>query len=560
MPFPTIICYCTLCAGRHLSIDSPVSPISASFHNADLSGPPPSPLAQIRSISPLTLVIPSPVRRRPTLPPRRRMSTLSISNDPYFPSAPISPYAHNSTAIERLSPVSPLELDPWSASTAYTTAPPSPALTVSELKPGDFPSPSSPYTSFPSTDVMVELPWVAGNFSMFGRQWVDADDTVNVFDVPSSRSVQSENEHECVSPGTKESGLWDGNMVWYDAPSSPITGSAPATRRPVLKKVPAPISLQAQTRVVCSHMSWSSSPAYTPGTCSTLLIPHTPMTARHNSMVLTSTPVPFSQFLRDCADTPVDYNPGFQTFGFSADSDSSDDSIEPSHEMPVSCPTSAAVVKFIPVRPTPVPSKSIPHRPARPSTISFPSNPSSPFCSQTTLPSFLPTPPIYYISGGSTQTLCWYTDTPEHRAQYKAIFGASVDEDEFAWIRYPVAGPASWWDFSEDDDEDDSDFEPDPFADFDGVVAHPNVPAEETDPFADFDGTDDCESIASSDYSGTTDCVFVAEQVDMRATRAIFIVGVGKIQSPKVVDEASVKEFVKDKEMASIAEVLSGFF
>lgn len=50
----------------------------------------------------------------------------------------------------------------------------------------------------------------------------------------------------------------------------------------------------------------------------------------------------------------------------------------------------------------------------------------------------------------------WTAVTPQTAAEYLAVFGISVFEDEFAWIRYPVSGPHDLCYYSDDEDDNDT--------------------------------------------------------------------------------------------------------
>ncbi|KAI5198598.1 hypothetical protein E4T39_06691 [Aureobasidium subglaciale] len=158
-------CSCRTCAGRNTRSGRSVSPLTLSFNRRISIDSPPSPHSPILSIS-SDFDLPSP--ESPYLIP---------TNVPLSPVSPISPLAS-------LCPTS-----------EYSTAPPSPALSITELTAGDFPSPATPITGLYVWDVCV-IPSVRADFSVFAPYWrVDAS---KPFSFP-SQVIKEEEISPCTS-------------------------------------------------------------------------------------------------------------------------------------------------------------------------------------------------------------------------------------------------------------------------------------------------------------------------------------------------------------------------
>jgi len=127
----------------------------------------------------------------------------------------------------------------------------------------------------------------------------------------------------------------------------------------------------------------------------------------------------------------------------------------------------------------------------------------------------------------------WTAVTPQTAAEYLAIFGISVFEDEFAWIRYPIPGPHDLCYSSDDEDDDDTagyDWDnnnptaldtSDPFGEVDGVFAlyADSVSSSYLSSFASDD--DEEWSFEADEYSGVEDSVGFA--VMAGAARAVYV-------------------------------------
>ncbi|KAH0155465.1 hypothetical protein KCU67_g8700, partial [Aureobasidium melanogenum] len=164
-----------------------------------------------------------------------------------------------------------------------------------------------------------------------------------------------------------------------------------------------------------------------------------------------------------------------------------------------------------------------------------------------------------------TRNVYWTSVTPQTAAEYLAIFGTSVFEDEFAWIRYPIPGP--------------HDLCPDPDSDDDAETAgydwdnHNPTAFDSTDPFGEVDdvfalyadsiSSSYLSSFASSsrswsfeadEYSGVEDSVGVV--VTAETARAAYI---SSFLGRSAV--AGVKEVcVEEREIGSLDLIIESIF
>ncbi|KAG9653763.1 hypothetical protein KCU64_g7670, partial [Aureobasidium melanogenum] len=205
-----IDCYCRLCAGRNVPSDSPVSPLSPSFHNHIGFDSPPSPLSPAFSFTSASLPLPSPV------------SPLLIGAEDWS-----------------LSPVSSFALEPFSPTDESSAAPTSPTLSIAELTSSGFPSPVILNTAF-TWDICV-IPTIPANFGVFAPTW--RDDTSHPFNMPATKL-----DDEAVSPTT----LPNGEKAVRSSPAPPPLPPRPVPRRP--KRSP----------LLTSKFSWGSTPTTSP--------------------------------------------------------------------------------------------------------------------------------------------------------------------------------------------------------------------------------------------------------------------------------------------------------
>jgi hypothetical protein len=159
-----------------------------------------------------------------------------------------------------------------------------------------------------------------------------------------------------------------------------------------------------------------------------------------------------------------------------------------------------------------------------------------------------------------TRNICWTSVNYQTAGEYLSIFGISVFEDPFAWIRYPIPGPHDLGYISGDDDDDDEsagydwdNHNPtagdifDPFSEVDDVLAL----------YCDSDSYSDDDSSFSFDvdeYSGVSDDVDIATTAEGLRARYVSSYLVESVVS-------TVKEVcVEDERIASLDLIISSIF
>ncbi|KAH0351693.1 hypothetical protein KCU83_g4063, partial [Aureobasidium melanogenum] len=479
-----IDCYCRLCAGRNVPSNSPVSPLSPSFHNHIGFDSPPSPLSPALSFTSTSLPLPSP------------MSPLLLGAEDWS-----------------LSPVSSFALEPPSPTDESSAALTSPTLSIAELTSSDFPSPIILNTAF-TWDVCV-IPTIPANFSVFAPIW--HDDAYHPFDSPATKL-----DDEAVSPTS----LPNGEKAVRSSPALP---SRPITRRP--KRSP----------LLTSKFSWGSTPT-------TSLSVASPDSFRFTGPIYT-----FETVAEE-----VKSRAGSLSF---ASSDSVSIHTLDAEELPLKFENKPWWENIPEVSPLPSPTLSV-H-----SFSGFSGVHGSP-----TVPgfTFAALSPAYSADVSSLtndidiRDFYWTAVTPQTAAEYLAIFGISVFEDEFAWIRYPIPGPHDLYPDSEDEDDDD-----DETAGYDWDNHNPTA-IDSTDPFSEVDDvfalyTDSisfsylssfasCRSWSFEVYPGVTDSGCVA--VTAETARASYI---SSFLSNSAI--SSIKEVcVEDREIGSLDLVISSMF
>jgi hypothetical protein len=176
--------------------------------------------------------------------------------------------------------------------------------------------------------------------------------------------------------------------------------------------------------------------------------------------------------------------------------------------------------------------------------------------------------PSPFIAAGSvdTRNVCWTSVNPQTAGEYLSIFGVSVFEDPFAWIRYPIPGPHDLGYFSDDDDDDDDEFAGydwnnhnptagdvfDPFSEFDDVLA---LYCDSEDVSFDYSSNDISSlSFDIDEYSGVIDDAGDAVTVEISRARYVSFFLVESIVS-------TVKEIcVEDERIASLDLIISSIF
>jgi hypothetical protein len=183
--------------------------------------------------------------------------------------------------------------------------------------------------------------------------------------------------------------------------------------------------------------------------------------------------------------------------------------------------------------------------------------------------SFCPSPlhsPSPFLNSRDTRNIYWTSINPQTAAEYLSIFGTSVFEDPFAWIRYPIPGPHDLGYFSEDDDDDDDEFAGydwdahnptaadffDPFSEVDDVLALYCDSSDEAD--NDYSDETSYLSFDADEYSGITENAGIADTAEMLRARFVESFAVG----PVVGDFKEV--CVEDVRVVSIDLVLSSIF
>jgi hypothetical protein len=183
--------------------------------------------------------------------------------------------------------------------------------------------------------------------------------------------------------------------------------------------------------------------------------------------------------------------------------------------------------------------------------------------------SFSPSPlhsPSSFLNSRDIRNIYWTSINPQTAAEYLSIFGSSVFEDPFAWIRYPIPGPHDLGYLSDDDDDDESagyDWDAhnptagdifDPSAEVDDVLA---LYCDDSDDVSDDDYSDDETSYLSYDadeYSGITENAGIADTAEILRARFVESYLIGPVVS-------AVKEVcVEDVRVGSIDLILSSIF
>ncbi|KAG9858522.1 hypothetical protein KCU98_g444, partial [Aureobasidium melanogenum] len=484
-----IDCYCRLCAGRNVPSDSPVSPLSPSFHNHIGFDSPPSPLSPTLSFTSDRLPLPSPV------------SPLLIAAEDWS-----------------LSPISPFALEPFSPTDDSSAAPTSPALSVAELSPRDFPSPATPLNTAFVWGLCI-IPPIPANFSVFAPIW--RDDLSHPFDTSRGEMTSS----EAISPTT----LPDGTKAISLSAVPPPLPPRPISRRP--KRSP----------LLTSKFSWGSTPTTSPSMSS-------PDSFRFTGPIYT-----FGTVAEE-----VKSRAGSLSF---ASSDSVSIHTLGVEELPLKFENKPWWENIPEVSPLPSPTLSV-H-----SFSGFSGIHGSPTVPEFAFPA--PSPPYSPSVSSFTdeidiRNVYWTAVTPQTAAEYLAIFGTPVFKDKFAWIRYPIPGPHDLCSYSDDDDDAET-------AGYDWDNHNPTA-FDSTDPFSEVDdafalyadsiSSSYLSSFASSsrswsfdadEYSGFTESVGVA--VTAEAARASYI---SSFLSRSAI--AGVKEFCVEREIGSLDLVIESIF
>ncbi|KAG9948866.1 hypothetical protein KCU85_g4790, partial [Aureobasidium melanogenum] len=480
-------CYCRLCAGRNVPSDSPVSPLSPSFHHRIGFDTPPSPLSPALSFTSTSLPLPSPI------------SPLLIAAEDWS-----------------LSPVSPFALEPFSPS-SESTAPASPALSIAELTPRDFPSPASPLTTDFVWDLCI-IPSIPAKFSVFAPIW--HNDTSFPFNAPAT-----EIDDEAISPTT----LPDGTKAIQSSAALP---PRPITRRP--KRSP----------LLTSKFSWGSTPTTSPSVTS-------PDSFRFTGPIYT-----FETVAEE-----VKSRAGSLSF---ASSDSASIHTLGTEGMPLKFENKPWWENIPEVSPLPSPTLSV-H-----SFGGFSGVHGSPNGSEFDLVALShdDTDESDESDEIDISNIYWTEVTPQTATEYTAIFGTSVFEDEFAWIRYPIPGPHDLCpspSFSSNDETAGYDWDKhnptafdstDPFSEVDDVFESyaDSVSSSYLSSFASSSSSSAGWSFEVDGYSGVEESVGVAETAEVARARYI-----SSFLSRSAV--AGVKEIcTEDRQIASLDLIVASVF
>jgi len=193
-----------------------------------------------------------------------------------------------------------------------------------------------------------------------------------------------------------------------------------------------------------------------------------------------------------------------------------------------------------------------------------------------------PSPATQTINQAEARFLYWDSPSTSAAAEYATIFGIPVDQDDFAWIRYPIPGPHALHCY---DDEDDWESVYDEDDTLDQSAGYGNwhdinpTAADSSDPFANFDGAfggafasaqsslfrsnstysvtstiSEDESIRSSSHSGNVNSVRYATTLEVM--RASYISGYLSRSAVREVKEVCTPAY----NMASIDAVVGGMF
>lgn len=452
-------CYCRLCAGRNIPSSSLVSPLSPSFHNYIGFDSSPSPLSPALSFTSTGLRLPRPV------PP------LIIAAEDWS-----------------LSPVSPFALEAFSPTDESSAAHTSPTLSIAELTPRDFPSPTTPLNTAFVWDLCV-LPSIPANFSIFAPNW--RDDLSHPFDTSRGNMTPL----EAISPTT----LPNGGKAIRSSSAPPPLPPRPIPRRP--KRSP----------LLTSKFSWGSTPTTSPSVAS-------PGSFRFTGPIYTIGTVA----------EEVKSKAGSLSF---ASSDSVSAHRLATEELPLKFENKPWWEDIPEVSPLPSPVLSV-H-----SFSGFSGVHASPTIPESAFPA--PSPPYSpSVCSGADEIdirdVYWTSVTPKTAAEYFAIFGTSVFEDEFAWIRYPVPGPHDLCPPSDNEDGHETagyDWDnhnptafdtSDPFSEVDDVFAlyADSISSSYLSSFASSPSSADW-SFEADEYSGFTESVGVA--VTAETARASYV-------------------------------------
>ncbi|KAK6005893.1 hypothetical protein QM012_007535 [Aureobasidium pullulans] len=431
-------------------------------------------------------------------PPSPLSPALSFTSTNLPLPSPVSPLLI-ATEDWCLSPISPLALEPFSPTDESSAAPASPTLSIAELTPRDFPSPATPLNTAFLWDLCI-IPTIPADFSVFAPNW--RDDTSHPFDVSAQKI-----DDEAISPTT----LPNGKKAIRSSPALPPLLPRPISRRP--KRSP----------LLTSKFSWGSTPTTSPSVAS-------PNSLRFNGPIYTFETV-----------TEEVKSKAGSLYFVSSDSVSIHTlSVEVSPLIFENKPWWENIPDISPL-PSPVLISGF-------SGVHGSPTPSSPSVSPTT-------------GEIDIRNVYWTSVTPQTAAEYLAIFGVSVFEDEFAWIRYPIPGPHDLC-YSDNENDDET-------AGYDWDHYNPTA-FDTSDPFSDVDDVfalyadslSSSSSLSSSaswsfeadDYSGLTDSECIAMTAE--TARASYISSFLSDLAVAVVKEVCVE----DREIGSLDLVISSIF
>jgi hypothetical protein len=198
-------------------------------------------------------------------------------------------------------------------------------------------------------------------------------------------------------------------------------------------------------------------------------------------------------------------------------------------------------------------------------------------------PTTNPSPAAQTINQAEARFLYWDSPSTSAAAEYATIFGIPVDQDDFAWIRYPIPGPHALHCYDDEDDwqsvydEDDTLDQSAGYGDWHDI--NPTA-GDSSDPFADFDGAfgaaasasaqsslfrsnsaysvtstiSEDVSVHSSSYSGITTSIRYATTLEVM--RASYISGYLSRSAVSAVKEVCTPAY----NMGSIDAVVGGMF
>jgi hypothetical protein len=423
-----------------------------------------------------------------------------------------------SSADEPSSAVSPLAFEPFSPTSESSTVPPSPALSIAELTPVDFPSLATSLDTAYVWDFCI-IPSVPAKSSIFAPQW--RDDTFSPFNLPATKI-----DDEAVSPAT----LPNGKKASCSTPALPPLPPRPIPRRP--KRSP----------LLTSKFSWGSTPTTSPSLKS-------PLSFRFTGQIYT-----------------------FESVAEEVKSRAGSLSLASPHYSPVSPLPLESGEQFFKFENRPwwenIAPVSVPPSPTL-SVHSF-SGFSDAFASPTTSEfGFSPSPPhspSTFTNAVDTRNIFWTSITPQTAAEYLSIFGTSVFEDPFAWIRYPIPGPHDLCPSDDEDDDETAGYDWDnhnptagdifdPFSEVDELLTlycdsgDGDVYSFDSDYDSSFEGSFDA-SFDIDEYSGVEDAgvAVTAETLRARFVESFLV-------------SSAVKEVcVEDPKIGSLDSMLSSIF